>query len=124
MLWSLTMNNHPPAKTPDIGSIKDSVETLLGQGSQTVDAIRSRVTEVTDDAKGKASAVYDQVVTFIKAHPGKSVALAFGLGYVAMRIRTSKLFPLAVIGGLGYLAKRGFAQPATSGTIGPGRSST
>jgi len=109
MLWFPIMNNHPPAKNPDIGSIKDSVETLLGQGSQTVDAIRSRVTEVTGGAKDQVATVLGKATAFIQAHPGKSVALAFGLGYVAMRIRTSKLFPLAVIGGLGYLVKRNLA---------------
>ena len=64
------------------------------------------VTEVSTEARDKAAAAYDETQKFIKEHPGKSLALAFGIGYVAMRIRTSFLFPFAMVGLVGYAAKR------------------
>ena len=87
-------------------SVQDSVRALVDQGSETVDAIKSRVGE----ARTKGSAAYARTSSLIKANPLKSVAIAFGVGYVAMRIRTSKLTSLLVIGGLGYLGKRMFAR--------------
>ena len=109
MLCPPGMNKQSPAKSPDISSIQDSVQTLIGQGTEAVDAIKARVESVTGDAREQVTAAYDKSTAFIKANPGKSIALAFGIGYVAMRIRTSKLFPLAMIGGIGYLVRRNMA---------------
>ncbi len=100
------MNKQSPANTPDISSISDSVHTLIGQGGEAVDAIKARVETVTSDARDKLMAAYDKSTAFITSNPGKAIALAFSIGYVAMRIRTSKLFPIAMLGGVGYLVRR------------------
>lgn len=97
------------AHAPDFASIKQSVQTLVDHGSEAVGDIKARVSEVTNEARDTAAIAIDEAAKFIKEHPGKSVALAFGIGYVAMRIRTSFLFPLAMIGGLSYIVKRKFA---------------
>lgn len=95
-----------PTNAPDFASVKESVKTLVDHGGEAVDEIKSRVTEVSTEARDKAAAAYDELVKFVHEHPGKSVALAFGIGYVAMRIRTNFLFPFVVIGGIGLLVKR------------------
>src|SRR4051812_49136922 len=102
-------NQNASAKSPDLASIKESVQTLVDHSGEAVDAIKSKVNEVSGEAREKAAAAYDSSVQFIQANPGKAIAIAFGLGYIAMRIRTSPLFPVAVIGGLGYLTKKKLA---------------
>jgi ElaB/YqjD/DUF883 family membrane-anchored ribosome-binding protein len=87
-------------------SVKGSVTTLLDQGHQTVDAIKTRVTDVTAQAKTEASALLDTTRGYVEQHPMKAIGIALGLGYVAMRIRTSPVMELAFLGAFGYLANR------------------
>jgi ElaB/YqjD/DUF883 family membrane-anchored ribosome-binding protein len=90
----------------NVSSIKDSVSTLVDQGSATVDAIKARLGDVGDQVKESSSAAIDRTTTFIEANPFKSVAISFGIGYVLMRLRTSPLVKIALVGGLGYLGTR------------------
>jgi ElaB/YqjD/DUF883 family membrane-anchored ribosome-binding protein len=69
-----------------IEGIKESVKGLVDKGEKRVDEIRSRVVEVKDEAVTRGNAVLDKAVSFIKANPMKSVGLAFGVGYFAMRL--------------------------------------
>ena len=94
---------------PDFASVKESVQTLVDHGGEAVHDIKAKVSEVSTEARDKAAAAYDEMVKFVNEHPGKSVALAFGIGYVAMRIRTNFLFPFVVMGGIGLLIKRKLA---------------
>jgi hypothetical protein len=113
MLWLSTMNKQNGGAStsgPDFASVKESVQTLVDHGSEAAGEIKARVSEVSTEARDKAAAAYDELQKFVVEHPGKSVALAFGLGYVAMRIRTNFLFPFALIGGIGYLVKRKLAS--------------
>ena len=112
MLWLSTMNKQNGGASTsgtDFASIKESVQTLVDHSGEAVDEIKARVTEVSTEARDKAAAAYDEAQKFVKEHPGKSVALAFGIGYVAMRIRTNFLFPFVVMGGIGLLIKRKLA---------------
>ena len=107
--------DNPGASTPKASdrngsSIRDSVQSLVDQGTETADAIRSRVDEVTDGARSKGSAAYVRTAKFVKANPFASVAIALGVGYVAMRIKTSKLMKIALISGVGYLGTRLFRR--------------
>jgi hypothetical protein len=86
-------------------SIKENVSTLVDQGSRTVGAIKARVGDVTDTVKEGGSAAIDRTRSFIEANPLQSLAIAFGLGYVAMRIRTSPLVKIAMLAGLGYAGR-------------------
>ncbi|MBA3453330.1 MAG: hypothetical protein H0T42_09590 [Deltaproteobacteria bacterium] len=112
MLWTRGMNKQyggATTNTPDFAQVKESVKTLVDHGGEAVNEIKSQISEVSTEARDKASAAYGELVKFVNEHPGKSVALAFGIGYVAMRIRTNFLFPFVVIGGLGLLVKRKLA---------------
>ena len=108
-----------PTAMPADESLKDRI---VHGGHEAVDAVKVRVVEITDkakskgedlyaQAKSKGSDIYAQVAEVIAAQPFKAIAVAFGVGYLAMRINTSKLTPLAVIGGLGYLGAQLLRQP-------------
>ncbi len=97
------MNNEFGSSKP---TIKDSVQTLVDQGSETVGTIKNRVGDAADSVKQGGAAARERTTNYIQANPLKSLVIAFGLGYVAMRVRTSPLFKVALISGLGYLAKQ------------------
>jgi len=116
------MNKHTsstsssPSRSSDpaaAGSIADSVHSLVDQGAETVGAIKARVSEVTDDARTQGAAVLERTTALVKKYPLRSLAIAFGIGYAAMRITTSKVASLAMLGGLVY---------TTSRLLGPSRS--
>ena len=69
-----------------VDSLKDTVKGLVDQGAQKVDAIRSKVVEAKDQAIDRGSDMLDRMTDMIKAHPIKSVAIAFAAGYVGMRL--------------------------------------
>jgi hypothetical protein len=87
-------------------TVKANVSTLIDQGHQTVDAIKSRVSDVTSQARDEGAALIDTTRNYVQAHPVKAIGIALGLGYVAMRIRTSPVMELAFLGAFGYLANR------------------
>lgn len=51
-----------------------------------LDALKSKMVEVKDQAKAKSSALLDRVTSAIKANPMKAVAIAFAAGYIGMRL--------------------------------------
>lgn len=69
-----------------VESIKDAVKGLVDQGAEKVDAIRSKVVEVKDQAMNRGGDVLDRATEIIKANPIKSVAIAFAAGYIGMRL--------------------------------------
>jgi ElaB/YqjD/DUF883 family membrane-anchored ribosome-binding protein len=83
-------------------SIAESVQTLVDQGAETIDQIKTRVGEVTGEARSKSAAFIERTSDLVKQHPLKSLGIAFGIGYVAMRITTSKLTSIAMIAGVIY----------------------
>lgn len=86
----------------EAGTIKDSVSHLVDQGHQTVDAIKSRVADVRGQVTDNTGAIRDGLARYVEAHPLKALGIAFGLGYVAMRIRTSFIMELAFLGAFAY----------------------
>lgn len=66
--------------------IKDSVKGFVDRGEEKLDAVRSRVVDVKDKAMSKGSVYADRTTDFIKANPLKAVGIAFGLGYIGMRL--------------------------------------
>ena len=89
----------------DKPNVTENVRTLIDQGAETVSSIKSRAGAVADGVKTGAVTARERTEAFVQASPLKAIAIAFGLGYVAMRIRTSPLLKVALIGGLGYLGK-------------------
>lgn len=69
-----------------IEGIKESVKGFVDKGEKRVDEIRTRVVEVKDEAVTRGNKILDQAVSFIKANPMKAVGLAFGFGYIGMRL--------------------------------------
>jgi ElaB/YqjD/DUF883 family membrane-anchored ribosome-binding protein len=69
--------------TSSIGSSVDERIDSLKEGAS---AIKNRVIDVKDQAMDRGNAVLDKSTDYIKANPLKSVAIAFGVGYIAMRL--------------------------------------
>jgi ElaB/YqjD/DUF883 family membrane-anchored ribosome-binding protein len=69
-----------------VDSIKESVKGLVDQGAQKVDAIKNKAVEVKDQAFDRGGDLLDRMTGMIKAHPIKAVAIAFGAGYIGMRL--------------------------------------
>jgi len=67
-------------------AIKEGVKGLVDQGQQKVDQLKNRVVEVKDEAVSRGTQVLDRVTDFIKTNPLKAVGIAFGAGYIGMRI--------------------------------------
>jgi ElaB/YqjD/DUF883 family membrane-anchored ribosome-binding protein len=73
------MNNRTDSS---IDSLKNSVKELVHDGQEKVNAVKDRVIEVKD----RGNVMLDRFVDVIKANPLKSVGIAFGVGYLGMRL--------------------------------------
>jgi ElaB/YqjD/DUF883 family membrane-anchored ribosome-binding protein len=69
-----------------VDTIKDAVKGLVDQGREKVEATKVRVIEVKDQAFSKGNAMLDRATEMIKAHPFRAVGIAFGAGYIGMRL--------------------------------------
>jgi ElaB/YqjD/DUF883 family membrane-anchored ribosome-binding protein len=67
-------------------SIKDSVRGFVDQGQEKVEQLKTRVIDATDKAKARGGEYLDKTTDIIKAHPLKAVGVAFGIGYLGMRL--------------------------------------
>jgi ElaB/YqjD/DUF883 family membrane-anchored ribosome-binding protein len=89
MLSRSPMNNgngNTNTANEKLGAIKDKVKGLVDQGEEKVDQIKHKVIEVKDQAVTRGSSILGRVESFIKANPLKAVGIAFGVGYVGMRL--------------------------------------
>jgi len=87
-------------------AVKESVASLVDQGGATIGAIKARAADVGKQVVDRGTVALDRTESVVQKNPFASVAIAFGIGYVAMRLRTSPLVKLGLIGGLGYLGIR------------------
>jgi ElaB/YqjD/DUF883 family membrane-anchored ribosome-binding protein len=69
-----------------IDTLKEKAKDFVGQGSEKVEHLKTRVVEVKDQAMAKGNAFLDNATTMIRANPLKSIAIAFGVGYIGMRL--------------------------------------
>jgi ElaB/YqjD/DUF883 family membrane-anchored ribosome-binding protein len=69
-----------------IESLKEKAKGFVEQGSEKVEELKSKVVEAKEQVMAKGSAFLDRATATIKANPLKSVAIAFGVGYIGMRI--------------------------------------
>lgn len=67
-------------------SIRDSVKGVVDRGAQKAEALKHKVVEVKDQAFHRGSEGLDRLAGMIKAHPLKSVGIAFAIGYIGMRL--------------------------------------
>jgi len=88
--------NDTNATAPNNG-IKESVKGLVDQGQEKMHALKDKVVDLQHKAKDKAAdlsgkakergtAAFDRVTETIKAHPFAAVGIAFGIGYIVMRL--------------------------------------
>ena len=87
-------------------SVKESISSLVDQGGATIDAIKAKAGDVSYKVKSEGAAAIERTESLVQQNPFAAVAIAFGIGYVAMRLRTSPFVKLALVGGLGYLGVR------------------
>lgn len=92
--------------------VTQSVRSFIDQGHQTAEVIRGRVSDVRGQVKHGGSTALERTRSYVNAHPLKAVGIAFGVGYIAMRIQTSPLLKLGLLGGLVYLG-RGLVRERT-----------
>jgi ElaB/YqjD/DUF883 family membrane-anchored ribosome-binding protein len=69
-----------------LDSIRDSVKGYVERGAQKADAIKSKVVEAKDEAMTRGSDMLDRLASMVRAHPLKAVGIAFGAGYIGMRL--------------------------------------
>jgi len=69
-----------------VDSIKEAVKGLVDQGAQKVDAFKNKAVEAKDQVFDRGGDMLDRLTTMIKSHPIKAVAIAFGAGYIGMRL--------------------------------------
>ena len=69
-----------------IDSIKESVKGLVDQGQEKVHQLKDRVVEVKQEAVTNGNEYLDRASELIKANPFKAIAIAFGVGYIGMRL--------------------------------------
>jgi ElaB/YqjD/DUF883 family membrane-anchored ribosome-binding protein len=95
-----------PDLKESVSTVKETVSKLVDQGSEAVEALKSRANEVEQEVRDRGAAALEHTSSFVQANPFASVAIAFAIGYVAMRLRTSMFVKLGLVAGLGYLGNR------------------
>jgi ElaB/YqjD/DUF883 family membrane-anchored ribosome-binding protein len=78
------MNNRNGTDTAD--RLDRKLDPLKERVTERVDAIRSRVVDAKNEAITRGNAYLDRATDAIKAHPLKAVGIAFGVGYLGMRL--------------------------------------
>ena len=79
-------NNGSGAMHDKLDSIKEKAKGLVDQGQEKAAEIKSKVIDVKDQAVTRGNALLGRATDFIKANPLKAVGIAFGVGYVGMRL--------------------------------------
>lgn len=69
-----------------IDHLKDSVRNLADIGSERADDLKHKVVDAKDSAVSTVETYLGKAKFFIVANPLAAVGIAFGMGYVAMRI--------------------------------------
>jgi ElaB/YqjD/DUF883 family membrane-anchored ribosome-binding protein len=69
-----------------IDSLSEAVKGIVDQGAQKVDEIKTKVVEAKDQAITRGNDLMQRAAEVVKAHPLRSVAIAFGAGYLLMRL--------------------------------------
>lgn len=69
-----------------LDSLKESVRNLVDVGSERAEAIKSRMADVKDTVVSSSKSGINRMGSLIKEHPIVAIGIAFGIGYVAMRV--------------------------------------
>ena len=79
-------NNGNGAVHDKLDSIKEKARGLVDQGQEKASEIKAKVIDVKDEAVTRGNVLLDKATDFIKANPMKAVGIAFGIGYIGMRL--------------------------------------
>ena len=69
-----------------IDSLSNTVKGIVDQGAQKVDELKTKAVEVKDQATTRGNDLIERASEMVRAHPLRSVGIAFGAGYVLMRL--------------------------------------
>lgn len=79
-------NRSDGSTTHRLDSVRDSVKGLVDQGHDKVNAIKHAVSDLQHKATDRGSKAIDDASKLIKEHPFAAVGIAFGVGYLLMRL--------------------------------------
>ena len=81
------MNKNGTSELDDrMGNLKDSVRNLVDASGERANQIKERLADAKDVAFDKGSAALGRVSALIKEHPIAAIGIAFGIGYLAVRM--------------------------------------
>jgi ElaB/YqjD/DUF883 family membrane-anchored ribosome-binding protein len=69
-----------------LDDIKENVKGLVERGQERVNAIKGKAADLQHRAKQRGGAALDRTTSLIKEHPIAAVSVAFGIGYLLMRL--------------------------------------
>lgn len=79
-------NGNGSTATTPIDSIRDSVKGLVEQGHDKVTAIKDAASDLQHKVTDEGGKAIDKTSKLIKDHPFAAVGIAFGVGYLLMRL--------------------------------------
>ena len=69
-----------------LDQIKDTARKLVDDGRERADQLKHRAIDVKDEVVREGSAALDKARALIKEHPFVALGIAFGVGYIAIRM--------------------------------------
>jgi len=69
-----------------MGNLKESVRNLVDAGGERASQIKDRLYDAKDVAVDKGSAAIGRLSALVKEHPIAAIGIAFGVGYLAIRM--------------------------------------
>lgn len=79
-------NGSASAIESKIDSLKESVRNLVDAGGERAGHLKDRAIDAKDVALENGRAALDRVTALIKEHPFAALGIAFGVGYVTIRM--------------------------------------
>ena len=67
-------------------SLKESARKLVDAGGEKAHALKDKAIDVKDAAFKNGGIALDKAGSLIKAHPIAAIAIAFGVGYLVIRV--------------------------------------
>ncbi len=69
-----------------LDSLKGSVRNLVDAGGERADQIKHRAIDVKDTVVENGEVAFRKVGSLVKDHPFVAIGIAFGIGYIAVRL--------------------------------------
>jgi ElaB/YqjD/DUF883 family membrane-anchored ribosome-binding protein len=78
--------NGTGAQETKLDTIKDSVRHLVDAGGERAGQIKSKAIDVKDSVFENGGVALRKTTSMIKDHPIAALAVAFGIGYITLRL--------------------------------------